>query len=41
MSLYKEFENQGYIEGTDLFLFPYDWRYGVNDDNVLKLNKEL
>ena len=39
--LIKEFENQGYIEGTDLFLFPYDWRYGVNDDNVLKLKQRI
>lgn len=25
----NEFANQGYIENTDLFTFPYDWRYGV------------
>ncbi len=29
-SLKQEFQNQGYIEGTDLFTFPYDWRYGVS-----------
>lgn len=28
--LIQEFKNQGYIEGTDLFTFPYDWRYGVS-----------
>ena len=26
--LIKEFQNQGYTEGTDLFLFLHDWRYG-------------
>lgn len=25
----NEFERQGYVEGQDLFTFPYDWRYGV------------
>ena len=29
-ALIQEFQNQGYTEGTDLFLFPYDWRYGVS-----------
>jgi parallel beta-helix repeat protein len=28
--LIDEFKNQGYIENEDLFLFPYDWRYGVS-----------
>ena len=28
--LIKEFKNQGYVEGADLFTFPYDWRYGVS-----------
>jgi len=28
--LIKEFKDQGYVEGTDLFTFPYDWRYGVS-----------
>jgi hypothetical protein len=27
--LIKEFEAAGYEEGKDLFLFPYDWRFGV------------
>ena len=39
--LIKEFQNQGYTEGTDLFLFPYDWRYGVSDDTVLKLKQKI
>lgn len=28
--LINEFKNQGYMENQDLFLFPYDWRYGVS-----------
>ena len=32
--LIQEFQNQGYTQGTSstdsLFLFPYDWRYGVS-----------
>ena len=28
--LANEFINQGYKENQDLFLFPYDWRYGVS-----------
>ncbi len=32
--LIQEFQNQGYTQGTassdNLFLFPYDWRYGVS-----------
>jgi triacylglycerol esterase/lipase EstA (alpha/beta hydrolase family) len=28
--LIEEFQNQGYVENQDLFLFPYDWRYGVS-----------
>jgi len=28
--LINEFEDQGYTENQDLFLFPYDWRYGVS-----------
>lgn len=39
--LIKEFQNQGYTEGADLFLFPYDWRYGVNEDNVNKLKQKI
>jgi pimeloyl-ACP methyl ester carboxylesterase len=39
--LINEFQSQGYIEDTDLFLFPYDWRYGVSDDTVLKLKQEI
>ncbi len=35
--LIKAFENQGYKDGQDLFLFPYDWRFGVSADNIQKL----
>ncbi len=40
-SLIEEFKNQGYTEGTDLFLFPYDWRYGVDGLNVNKLKEKI
>ena len=30
--LINEFKNQGYIEGENLFTFPYDWRYGVTGE---------
>ncbi|MBP9748235.1 MAG: hypothetical protein KBD17_01250 [Candidatus Pacebacteria bacterium] len=40
-NLVKEFVNQGYVEGVDLFLFPYDWRFGVNMDNVNKLKQKI
>ena len=36
-----EFKNQGYVEGTDLFLFPYDWRFGVSEDNINKLKQKI
>ncbi|MFA6301097.1 MAG: hypothetical protein WC609_01965 [Candidatus Paceibacterota bacterium] len=39
--LVEEFQNQGYVEGTDLFLFPYDWRFGVNEENVSKLKQKI
>jgi|GEM_PF-1238707 len=29
-SIIKEFTNQGYEKSKNLFLFPYDWRYGVS-----------
>jgi hypothetical protein len=28
--LIQEFASQGYVENETLFLFPYDWRYGVS-----------
>lgn len=40
-ALIEKFENQGYAEGADLFLFPYDWRYGVNEDNINKLKQKI
>lgn len=32
--LISEFTNQGYVENQDLFMFPYDWRYGVSGKYV-------
>jgi len=37
----QEFINQGYVEGQDLFTFPYDWRYGVNQSNVDALKAKI
>jgi len=37
----QEFQNQGYVEDTDLFLFPYDWRYGVNANIVDELKQKI
>lgn len=41
----QEFENQGYTQGSNsnnsIFLFPYDWRYGVNNLNVYKLKQKI
>lgn len=31
----------GYTEGKDLFTFPYDWRYGVSEDNVNQLKGQI
>jgi hypothetical protein len=39
--LIKEFQLQGYEEDVDLFVFPYDWRYGVNDSNVNLLSQKI
>lgn len=39
--LLSEFEGQGYEENKDAFLLPYDWRYGVNEDNVNKLKQKI
>jgi pimeloyl-ACP methyl ester carboxylesterase len=40
-SLVKQFKDQNYTEGTDLFFFPYDWRYGVNDTIVEQLAQKI
>ena len=44
-SLIKEFEDQGYTQGAtandNLFLFPYDWRYGVSVNNVNELKQKI
>lgn len=31
----------GYVEGSNLFTFPYDWRYGVNEDTVTELKNKI
>ncbi len=44
-SLINEFKNQGYIEegnsNSNLFTFPYDWRYGVSQGNVDLLKSKI
>ena len=37
--LISELTNAGYAEGTDLFVFPYDWRKSNTDNAVLLKNK--
>ena len=42
--LIKELENNGYKEGEDLFVFPYDWRLDIRDivdNSYTPLNKSL
>ena len=39
--LIGDFQNQGYTENADLFVFPYDWRYGVNDANLAQLKQKV
>ncbi len=39
--LINEFTSQGYTEGKDLFTFPYDWRYGVNQINIEALKAKI
>ncbi len=43
--LINEFKNQGYTEGTgandNLFLFPYDWRYGVSDSTEALFKQKI
>lgn len=36
-SLLRELEGRGYVRGTDLFDFPYDWRHGVSSGIVQQL----
>lgn len=40
-SLINQFIAQGYTENQDLFTFPYDWRFGVNDGNVNALKDKI
>ncbi len=37
--LIDEFKKQGYTENTDLFTFPYDWRFSVEHNTVFLKNK--
>jgi len=37
--LIEELTNAGYIEGTDLFVFPYDWRKSTSENSVLLKEK--
>jgi pimeloyl-ACP methyl ester carboxylesterase len=43
--LVQEFLSQGYKGGfsstSDLFTFPYDWRYGISDSNVSLLKSNI
>lgn len=32
---------QGYVEGEDIFTFPYDWRYGVSEENIALLKQKI
>ena len=40
-TLLGDFQRQGYTENADIFVFPYDWRYGVNDTNVAQLKEKV
>jgi pimeloyl-ACP methyl ester carboxylesterase len=37
--LIKQLESDGYVEGQDLFVFPYDWRLDIRDDIPALKNK--
>ena len=34
-------KNQGYTENSDIFVFPYDWRYGVNENTISQLKQKI
>ena len=38
--LISEIENSGYLEGFDLFVFPYDWRFDIEEVSV-KLSEKI
>ncbi|MBP9715074.1 MAG: right-handed parallel beta-helix repeat-containing protein [Candidatus Pacebacteria bacterium] len=38
--LISDLENAGYVENTDLFVFPYDWRMS-NTENVILLQEKI
>lgn len=37
----NEFKAHGYAEGIDLFTFPYDWRFGTDDQNIQALKDKI
>ncbi len=39
--LISQLTSQGYTENQNLFVFPYDWRYGVSDDVVRQLKNKI
>ena len=39
--LLDTFRQAGYVEGKDIFLFPYDWRYGVSENIVTQLKQKI
>ena len=39
--LIEELKSRGYKEGTDIFLFPYDWRFGVSATAVDALQNKI
>lgn len=39
--LVDEFILQNYALNTDIFLFPYDWRYGVSQNNIDLLRQKI
>ena len=39
--LINNLESQGYVEGRDLFTFPYDWRFGASEDNIKSLQGQI
>lgn len=39
--LVNEFKSRGYVEDADLFVFPYDWRAGVDKDTVTELGNKI
>ncbi len=40
IELFSELDSESYIENTDLFEFPYDWRFDINS-SALKLKEKI